>query len=34
MTRSEYIDIEQTFANRDLFIIGPDGIPSPIFEVQ
>jgi N-acetyl sugar amidotransferase len=33
MTPAEYIKVEQTFANLDLFYIGPDGIPVPKFEV-
>jgi N-acetyl sugar amidotransferase len=34
MSSKEYIEVEQTFANRDLFSIGPDGIPTPTFEVK
>lgn len=34
MTIDDYLAVEATFANRDLFDIGPDGIAVPKFEIQ
>jgi N-acetyl sugar amidotransferase len=34
MTPDEYVEVEHTFTNLDLFSIGPDGIPVPKFEIQ